>query len=314
MVRSSLNSDKATLKRRSKTQPTVEVVAEPSRFSKKVKSLHLDPVTLIVSGVLILGGFMVLMFSLNGVTHIFDTPKITKIDPLEATGGYVKNSDHKVNASIVRFNQAIERTGMATTVVALDGNVIAATLAPNGDIDILSRDTALPHYIKALGIQYRQINPISNANAGLLDTPINDTWTTDMTAVQSQVDQYLRVINPANLLSSLLPYMKIVTADAKSDGSIIVALKGLLSGIPAEEARLHGFPIATDQISELWIYADISNINDLTRLMIVFPDGNPMLISTDGPALKPVTKPDLTRVVPNLNLPTVSPSPTPKKK
>lgn len=294
------------MKKRSKKESPI--VAEPSRFSKKVKALHLDPISMTVAGLLILGGFAVLFFSLNGATHIIATPKITSISPLQASGGYVQNSDRTVRVSIIRFNQAIKRTGMATTIVALDGNVLTATLASNGDIDILSQDSVLPHYIKVLGTQYRQINPTPNANTSLLDTPSNETWTTDMGAVQSQVNQYINIINPANLLSSLLPNVKIVSADIKTDGSTIVALNGLLSNIPTKDASLYGFPVSADKNSEVWIYATISSINDLTRLMIVFPDGMSLLVSVEGVASKPVTKPDLTRVVPNLKLPTTSPS------
>lgn len=246
--------------------------------------------------------FALILYNLVGLINIFSSQDVKGFDQLTANAGYVDDTQHALRLALFSLDGKINSQGVSTTAVLTPkGTILSSTLAPNGNIDILTNNDALPHFIQFRSIQYRRINPTPNIKTNLFDTPSAETWTNDLTGYNPLILDYKNIINPSLLLSTLLPILGVDNSQKKSDGSTFVSLSGNLSKTPK---LLSDFvPKATlTSGAKIRVYVTLDKGRNLKRVMVVFPDASSILVSNNGKATKIVDKPDLTRVVPNLKL------------
>jgi hypothetical protein len=301
--------------------------------------------------IFLVSGLGMIGFGVKGAVHLVGLPSTPKVSQLVSQS--IDTSTNDLTLAVAHYKEQTLLKGSTTTTVTLGGDVLATIFSPKGDQEIISRSATLPHFIKLNGISYRQINPDPNSMTSALDTPSNEVWTTDLSSVTAQIDEYTHVTNPASIISDLLPYVTFASVHNNADGTRIVAMKGALSSIPVSIANRYGFltpdtnmmgstdstaspsaspaiagdtvktPVATPSPSassstlpptpsnsvptvlasgDVWMYVTLSEPDSIKKIMVVLPDTRDIMVSVDGPALKSITKPDLTRVAPDLKL------------
>lgn len=236
------------------------------------------------------------------LTSIFSSSGPTGFDLITAHAGEVANTEHTIKLALFAFDGKINSTGISTTtVLSSSGTVLSSTLSKTGDIDILSNNRVLPHFIQFRSIKYRQINQALNINTSPFDVPITNTWTNDMVGYEGLILGYRDIINPSTLLASILPSLNINNSQIRSDGSTFAFLSGSLSNV---QKSLSQFIPKTTLVSgaKVLVYVTLDKDKILQRVMIVFPDASSILTSSNGVAMKIVDKPDLTTVISNLHI------------
>ena len=245
---------------------------------------------------------ILVVYNFVGLVNLFSSQDVKGFDQLTANAGYVANTEHTIRLALFSFDGAVGKVGVSTTTVLTpNGTILSSTLAPDGNLDILSNNNAVPHFIQFRSIQYRKINPTPNVKTSLFDTPSAETWTNDLTEYKGLILDYKNIVNPSLLLSNLLPILVVDNSQKKSDGSLFISLSGNLNKV--SKALNNFIPKATlVSGAKILVYVTLDKGRNLKRVMVVFPDGSSILVSNNGKASKIVDKPDLTRVVPSLKL------------